>query len=63
MECGESREHYHTCGWCPIVLPCDMTQWPDHHFFTHGVVGHSVRYVLGPADWDLALASLGPAPI
>jgi hypothetical protein len=57
---GPKPTHY-GCGWCPMLLPDEPTEW-YHHFLTcHNSNGFSVRYLYGAPDWDAAVADLQAA--
>lgn len=32
------------CGWCPIELPDDPSEWTHHFLIVHNDLGYSVRY-------------------
>lgn len=41
------------CGWCPLLLPDDMTEWYHHFLIVHGFSGYSVRHDVAGSDWDV----------
>lgn len=38
------RERRCVCGWCPMELPDDHTEWSLHFLVEHGHDGYSIRF-------------------